>query len=53
MYRQSRVRFIWKMVKIQMTRNAHAPVRETSIGIMEYPMPRMVPTMTSIKPQRK
>ena len=53
MYRQSRVRFIWKMVKIQMTRNAHEQVRETSIGIMEYHTLRMVPTMTSIKPQRK
>ena len=32
MYRQSSVCSTWKMVKIQMIRNAQAPVSDTSIG---------------------
>ena len=37
-------------IKIQMTRNKQAPLNDTSIGMMEYPIPRRLPTNTSIIP---
>ena len=37
-------------VKIHKSRNPHAPTRETSIGITEYPRPLKDPTITSIIP---
>ena len=47
------VRCIWKTVRIHTTRSAHAPVSDTIIGMIEYPIPRKTPTCVSIMPQRK
>ena len=52
-YRIASDRCAANMVKIQITRSPQAPVRETSVGRIEYPSPRMLPTIVSITPHRK
>lgn len=44
---------IWKTVPSHTSLRPQAPSSDTIIGVIEYPIPRREPTITSIMPHRK